>query len=76
MSSIDSLQSSPTVTRVAARRTRMLERRLDHARSRTVELEAERSAQQRDALAAEMRAQRNARTHSLELEAVPASPAR
>jgi hypothetical protein len=62
-----------------ARRTRMLERRLDHTRSRTLELEAQKADRQREALAAEMRAKRSRRTRELEIEAesaVPASPAK
>jgi hypothetical protein len=64
--------------RLMARRTRMLETRLDQTRTQTLELEAERRDQLREELAEQMRAERRRKSRKVEIEgerSVPAAPA-
>jgi hypothetical protein len=60
--------------RMMERRTRMLETRLDEARSQRLQLEAERVERLREALAEEIREKREALQRDLELEGEPAEP--
>jgi hypothetical protein len=56
------------------RRTRMLETRLDEARSQRLKLEAERVERLREALAEEIREKRERLQRDLEIEGEPADP--
>jgi hypothetical protein len=61
-------QAQALTPRLLERRTRMLETRLDHTRSQTLELEAERTDQLRDALADQMKHKRQEQQRSIEIE--------
>jgi hypothetical protein len=61
--------------RLMARRTRMLQTRLDQTRTQTLELEAERRDQLRDQLAEQMRAKRLEKSRKVEIEGEQSVPA-